>query len=52
MFDALFMNVRLICTSKRRVPKNGILSLSTWASSITSPVLIRPVAFSTAAGFW
>ena len=46
-----FMKVRLTCTSKRRVPKNGILSLSTWASSITSPVLIRLTAFITAAGF-
>src|SRR5262245_6877076 len=41
-----------MCTSKRRVPKNGIFSLSTCASSITSPVLIRPVALSTAAAFW
>ena len=29
--DCGFMNVRLMCTSKRRVPKNGILSLSTCA---------------------
>src|SRR5262245_43413051 len=46
------MNVRLTCTSKRRVPKNGILSLSTCASSITSPLLMRLAAFITAAAFW
>ena len=34
------MNVRLVCTSKRRVPKNAMLGPSTWPSSITSPVLI------------
>ena len=45
------MKVRLVCTSKRRVPKNGILSPSTWPSSITSPVLISFAAFITAAGF-
>ena len=45
------MNVRLVWTSKRRVPKNGILSFSTCAISITSPVLISCVARSTAAGF-
>ena len=52
MLAGWFRNVRLTCTSKRRVPKNGILSLSTCASSITSPVLIRPAAFMTAAAFW
>src|SRR5262245_49383168 len=45
------MKVRLMWTSKRRVPKNGILSLSTWPSSITSPVLISLTALSTVCGF-
>ena len=45
------MKVRLVCTSKRRVPKNGILSPSTWPSSITSPVLMSFAAFITAAAF-
>ena len=34
-----FMKVRFTCTSKRRVPENGMSALSTWASSIISPVL-------------
>ena len=38
------MNVRLVWTSKRRVPKNGMLAPSTWPSSITSPVLISLAA--------
>jgi len=41
-----------MCTSKRRVPKNGILSPSTWPSSITSPVLMSFAAFITAAAVW
>ena len=45
------MNVRLTCTSKRRVPKNGMLAPSTCPSSITSPVLISLTALSTACGF-
>ena len=52
MLENWFMNVRLVCTSKRRVPKNAMLGPSTCASSITSPVLISLAAFSTAAGFW
>ncbi len=52
MLENSFMNVRLVCTSKRRVPKNAMLGPSTCASSITSPVLISLAAFSTAAGFW
>ena len=51
-FEGWFMNVRLVCTSKRRVPKKGIAALSTWAISMTSPVLISRVAFSTASAFW
>jgi hypothetical protein len=47
-----FMNVRLVWTSKRRVPKNAMLGPSTCASSNTSPVLISFAAFITAAGFW
>src|SRR5215831_16705420 len=46
-----FMNVRLTCTSKRRVPKNGIFALSTYPSSMTSPVLISLTALSTVCGF-
>jgi hypothetical protein len=38
------MNVRLVCTSKRRVPKNGISDESTCARSMCSPVLISFVA--------
>src|SRR5437763_13883184 len=49
--DGWFMNVRLVWTSKRRVPENGILSLRTWASSIVSPVLIRRIAFNSVSGF-
>src|SRR4051812_8827152 len=45
------MNVRLTCTSKRRVPKNGMLAPSTCPSSMTSPVLISLTALSTACGF-
>ena len=45
------MKVRLVCTSKRRVPENGIEAESTWAMSITSPVRIRRVARSTVSGF-
>src|SRR5829696_2191935 len=51
-FEGWFMKVRLMCTSKRRVPKNGILSESTWPSSITSPVLMSFAAFITAAAVW
>ena len=29
MLENWFMNVRLVCTSKRRVPKNGMLGPST-----------------------
>jgi hypothetical protein len=50
-FEGWFMNVRLVCTSKRRVPANGILSFNTWAISMTSPVLMSRVAFSTLSGF-
>src|SRR4029450_11620941 len=46
-----FINVRLMCTSKRRVPKNGIFVLSTCPSSMTSPVLISLTALSTVCGF-
>src|SRR5262249_43052113 len=46
-----FMKVRLTCTSKRRVPKNGIFALSTYPSSMTSPVLISLTALSTVCGF-
>ena len=52
MLENWFMKVRLVCTSKRRVPKNGMVGPSTCASSITSPVLISFAAFITAAGFW
>ena len=45
------MNVRLTCTSKRRVPKNGMLAPSTCPSSMTSPVLISLTALSTDCGF-
>src|SRR5262249_2083003 len=45
------MNVRLVCTSKRRVPEKGILSLRTCASSMTSPLLMSFVARSTDSGF-
>ena len=45
------MNVRLVCTSKRRVPKNGILSESTCPISMTSPVLMRRTALRTDSGF-
>ena len=45
------MNVRFTCTSKRRVPKNGILSFITWAISMTSPVLMSSLARITLAGF-
>jgi hypothetical protein len=48
--DGWFMNVRLVCTSKRRVPKNGIAALSTCPSSITSPVLMSLVPRSTVSG--
>ena len=51
MFENWFMNVRLVCTSKRRVPKNAIDGPSTCASSMTSPDLISRAAFITAAGF-
>src|SRR5438132_9423679 len=50
-FEGWFMKVRLVCTSKRRVPKNGIEADSTWAMSITSPVRISRVARSTVSGF-
>src|SRR5262249_40648775 len=43
--------VRLTCTSKRRVPKNGIFVLSTCPSSMTSPVLMSLTALSTVCGF-
>ena len=49
--EGWFMNVRLVCTSKRRVPANGIWLFSTWAISMTSPVLMSRVAFSTLSGF-
>src|SRR5262249_36266311 len=45
------MNVRFMCTSKRRVPKNAMLGPSTCASSMTSPVLISFTALSTDCGF-
>src|SRR5215468_538662 len=45
------MTVRFTCTSKRRVPENGMSGPSTWASSVTSPVLISLTASSTACGF-
>ena len=45
------MNVRLVVTSKRRVPKNGIAALSTWPISMTSPVLISRTALRTDSGF-
>ena len=45
------MKVRLVCTSKRRVPKNAILSFSGCAISITSPLLMSCAARSTLAGF-
>ena len=50
-FEGWSMKVHLVCTSKRRVPENGILSLRTWASSIVSPVLIRRIAFNRVSGF-
>ena len=46
-FDGWFMNVRLVWTSKRRVPENGIWLFSTWPSSMTSPVLMSRAARST-----
>ena len=46
-----FMNVRLVCTSKRRVPTKGMDALSTWPSSMTSPVRISRVARSTVSDF-
>ena len=46
-----FMKVRLACMSKRRVGEIAIPGPSTWASSITSPVLISFTALSTDAGF-
>src|SRR4029450_12087657 len=49
--DGWFMNVRLVCTSKRRVPKNGIEALSTWPSSMISPDLMSRVARSTDSDF-
>ncbi len=45
------MNVRLVWTSKRRVPKKGIAALSTCPISMTSPVLISRAALSTDSGF-
>src|SRR4029077_3224161 len=48
--DCGFTNVRLVCTSQRRVAEIGILSFSTWPSSIVSPVLIRRTPFSSVSG--
>src|SRR5882724_10716883 len=50
-FEGSFMNVRLVCTSKRRVPKNGIEAFSTWPSSMISPDLMSWVARSTDSAF-
>ena len=43
--------VRLTCRLKLRAADNGICALSTWPSSITSPVLMSLSALSTVAGF-
>ena len=45
------MNVRFVCTSKRRVPENGPEGPRTWARSMISPVLMSRVARSTLSGF-
>jgi hypothetical protein len=50
-FDGWFRNVRLVCTSKRRVPKNGMDEESTWPNSITSPVRMSRVPRRTVSGF-
>src|SRR5215510_14699224 len=43
--------VRLTCMLKVRAGDIGICALSTWPSSITSPVLISLLALSTLCGF-
>src|SRR5262245_56697865 len=43
--------VRLTCMLKVRAGDIGICALSTWPSSITSPVLISLMALSTLCGF-
>jgi len=50
-FEPVFMKVCLTCTSKRRVPKNGIAGPSTCANSMISPLLISLTASSTSCGF-
>src|SRR5436190_3882601 len=45
------MNVRLVCTAKRRVLWMGMLPDSTWPISITSPVRMSRAALSTLSGF-
>src|SRR5688572_24833064 len=46
------MNVRFVCTLYWRVADIGMLLLSTWPSSITSPVRTSFAAFATSGGFW
>jgi len=50
-FEKSFMNVRLTVTLYVRAGLIGILSFSTCAISMTSPVLMSCVARSTLAGF-
>src|SRR5262245_32801511 len=50
-FDCGFMNVRLVCTLNWRVACSGMPCLSTWPSSMTSPVRTSFVAAITDAGF-
>src|SRR5207302_304846 len=47
-----FMNVRLVCRLKMRVPKKAIPGPSTWLSSITSPVLMSRAPRKTVSGFF
>src|SRR6266700_3818668 len=52
VFLPVFMKVRLVCRLKMRVPKNGMPGPSTYAISITSPVLISRTARNTVSGFF
>src|SRR5207302_1985717 len=47
-----FMNVRLVCRLKIRVPEKAIPGPSTWLSSITSPVLMSRAPRKTVSGFF